>query len=192
MTQNYDRARVLRRSVLLAIVFFVFSSPVYSQDATPLPTPPVGEASPTAGEARPSSHAGEVRPTPFVDEISPTPLIGEISTFEPHSLLGKWNGRIRKFGRHPKLLIDGCAEGQVSGTYKGLFGKFPVSGKYDEQTGAITLFVDFSRSKLTRIKRLKSGTGIIEAKVTGGKLIGVASIQDFDDHQVRWEATKEQ
>jgi|GEM_PF-1686426 len=119
------------------------------------------------------------------------PLVGEVTAFEPHSLLGKWNGHIKKFGRHPKLVIDSCGDGQVTGTYKGIFGRFPVHGKYDDESGAITLIVDFSKSKLTRLKRLKSGTGIIEARVSGNQLIGVATIQDLDSRQVRWEATKD-
>ncbi|MBC8000560.1 MAG: hypothetical protein IAF58_21605 [Leptolyngbya sp.] len=120
-----------------------------------------------------------------------TPLVGGVSTFEPHSLLGKWNGHIKKFGRHPKLYIDTCADGQISGTYKGIFGQFPVSGQYNDETGAITMYVDFSKSKLARFKRFRSGRGIIEAKVSGTSLIGYATVQDLAAHQVKWEATKE-
>lgn len=121
-----------------------------------------------------------------------TPLVGNVTAFEPHSLLGKWNGHIKKFGRHPKLFIDTCADGQISGTYKGIIGQFPVSGQYNDETGAITMYIDFSNSKLARFKRFRSGRGIIEAKVTGSSLIGFATVQDLGPHQVRWEATKEQ
>ncbi len=118
-------------------------------------------------------------------------LNGGVSVFQPHSLIGKWNGHVHRFGRHPKLYITHCQDGQIAGTYKGIFGTFPVTGQYDEATGNISIHVNFSSSKLTWIKRLRSGHGIIEANIQNGLLIGKASIPDLGPKTVRWEAVKD-
>jgi len=119
------------------------------------------------------------------------PLEAGIEVFQPHSLLGKWNGHVRRFGRHPKLIITECQEGRISGTYKGIFGTFPVTGNYVDQTGNITIHVDFSSSVVTRLRKLKSGRGLIEANIKDGLLVGKASIPDLGPKTVRWEAVKE-
>ncbi len=121
----------------------------------------------------------------------PAPLLAGIEIFEPHSLLGQWNGHVHKFGRHPKLYITHCQDGVINGTYRGIFGRFPVSGHYDDKTGDITVHVDFSKSILTKLKRLKSGHGVIEANIKDGVLIGRASIPDLGPKTLRWEAVKE-
>lgn len=118
-------------------------------------------------------------------------LNGGVSVFQPHSLIGKWNGHIKRFGRHPKLFITHCQDGQIAGSYKGIFGTFPVSGQYDESTGDITIHVNFSSSRLTRLKRLRSGHGIIQAKIQNDVLVGQASISDLGSKTVRWEAVKD-
>ena len=118
-------------------------------------------------------------------------LTGGLAVFQPHSLIGKWNGYVKRFGRHPKLDITHCQDGQIAGTYKGIFGTFPVTGQYDEATGDITIHVNFSSSRLTRIKRLRSGSGIIEANIQNGVLVGKATISDLGNKSVRWEAVKE-
>jgi len=118
-------------------------------------------------------------------------LSGGVSVFQPHSLIGLWNGHIKRLGRHPKLQIDYCQDGQIAGTYKGIFGTFPVTGQYDEATGNISIHVDFSRSRLARLKRLRSGHGLIEANIQNGILIGHASIPDLGPKTLRWEAVKD-
>ncbi len=118
-------------------------------------------------------------------------LVGGVTAFEPHCLLGKWNGHVSRFGRHPKLYIDYCQDGRIAGIYKGIFGKFPVSGYYNDQSGDITINVDFSSSALTKFRKLKSGHGVIQANIKDGILVGSASIPDFGPRTVRWEAVKE-
>lgn len=118
-------------------------------------------------------------------------LTGGVSVFQPHSLIGLWNGHIKRFGRHPKLKIDYCQDGQIAGTYKGIFGTFPVTGQYEEATGNITIHVDFSSSRLARLKRLRSGHGLIEANIQNDILIGQASIPDLGPKKLRWEAVKD-
>lgn len=118
-------------------------------------------------------------------------LVGGVTVFEPHCLLGRWNGHISRFGRHPKLYIDYCQDGRIAGFYKGILGKFPVSGYYNDQSGDITINVDFSSSVLTKFRKLKSGHGVIQASIKDGILVGSASIPDLGPRTVRWEAVKE-
>lgn len=118
-------------------------------------------------------------------------LSGGVAVFQPHSLLGLWNGHIKRLGRHPKLQINYCQDGRIAGTYKSIFGTFPVTGQYDEATGNITIHVDFSRSRLAKLKRLRSGHGLIEANIQNGILIGQASIPDLGPKTLRWEAVKD-
>ena len=118
-------------------------------------------------------------------------LNGGVSVFQPHSLIGKWNGRIKRFGTHPKLFITECHDGQIAGSYKGIFGTFPLTGQYEDATGNITIDVDFTSSKWTRLKRFRSGHGIIEANIQNGVLVGRASISDLGHKPVRWEAVKD-
>lgn len=118
-------------------------------------------------------------------------LVAGVTVFEPHSLLGKWNGHVGRFGRHPKLFIDYCRDGRIAGFYKGIFGRFPVSGYYNDQSGDITINVDFSSSALTKFRKLKSGHGVIQANIEDGILVGSASIPDLGPRTVRWEAVKE-
>jgi hypothetical protein len=118
-------------------------------------------------------------------------LVAGVTVFEPHCLLGKWNGHVSRFGRHPKLYIDYCQDGRIAGLYKGIFGKFPVSGYYNDQSGDITINVDFSSSALTKFRKLKSGHGVIQANIKDDILVGRASIPDLGRRTVRWEAVKE-
>lgn len=118
-------------------------------------------------------------------------LSGGVSVLQPHSLIGRWNGNIQRFRRHPKLHITHCQDGQIAGTYKGILGTFPLTGHYDEATGNISIYVNFSSSKLARLKRLRSGRGIIEANIQNGLLVGQASIPDLGPKTVRWEAVKD-
>lgn len=118
-------------------------------------------------------------------------LNGGVTVFQPHSLIGKWNGRIKRFGTHPKLFITECHDGLIAGSYKGIFGTFPLTGQYEDATGNITIDVDFTSSKWTRLKRFRSGHGIIEANIQNGVLVGLASISDLGHKPVRWEAVKD-
>jgi hypothetical protein len=131
-------------------------------------------------------------------EQEQTVLNGQVERFEPSSLLGKWNGHIKKFGRHPKLFIESCEAGQIAGVYKGLFGDFPIVGQYDEASGAITMRVDFSTSKvasaLLRVrkwKKIQRKEGLIQGKIEGNDLVGSASIPELSQRSVRWVASKD-
>ncbi len=131
-------------------------------------------------------------------EQQQTVLNGQVERFEPSSLLGKWNGHIKKFGRHPKLFIESCEAGQIAGVYKGLFGDFPIAGQYDEASGAITMRVDFSTSKVASIlmrvrkwKKIQRKEGLIQGKIEGNDLVGSASIPELSQRSVRWVASKD-
>ena len=121
----------------------------------------------------------------------PVSLVGGVAVFQPHSLVGKWDGHIRRFGRHPKLYIDRCQDGQISGTYKGILGKFPVSGFYEEATGDITINVDITSAALFKLKKFRTKNGLIRANIVGDRLVGTASITELGSRAVRWEAEKD-
>lgn len=143
-------------------------------------------------EVSPPPQSASLQPNPDGTSRQSAALVGGIAAFEPHSLIGKWNGRIRRFGRHPRLFIDTCENGQITGTYKGLIGECPVQGNYNDTTGDITIYVDITGSRLGIIRKLKTARqGIIEAKISGGNLVGSAYIPELGSHRVKWEATKD-
>lgn len=147
-----------------------------------------------SASAADASSSGLVEDSPRPEAVGGSARIllnGGVEVFQPHSLIGRWNGHVKRFGRHPKLDITHCQDGQIAGTYKGIFGTFPLTGQYDGVTGDITIHVDFSSSRMAKFKRLRSGHGIIEANIQNGVLIGKASISDLGDRSVRWEAVKE-
>ncbi len=168
------------QAMVAAFCVFLLSVPCHAQGTeSPLP------AATTAVPATASAEANLER------EGNSRQLVGGVTTFQPHSLLGQWNGHIKRFGRHPKLYIDYCQDGKITGSYKGIFGRFPVSGFYSDQTGDITIHVDFSSSILTKFKKLKSGHGVIQANIKDDVLVGSASIPDLGSKSVRWEAVKD-
>lgn len=181
---SFIKLTTARRTVFITLILQAFWTS--ASDANEIEPKPSNSA-----VSNPSRSADEATSSTSKEERSNPLLNGGVSVFQLHSLIGKWNGHIKKFGRHPKLCITQCDDGQIAGTYKGIFGTFPVTGQYDEATGNITIHVDFSASKLTRIKRLRSGHGIIEANIQNGVLIGRASIADLGPKSVRWEAVKD-
>lgn len=185
LNKRINKSAAARLAVFLSL--FMQAAPVTAAEATePAPILPsdIGVISRSRLEA-------DTPASTYKGGSNNVLLNGGVSVFQPHSLIGKWNGHIHKFGRHPKLNITHCQGGQIAGTYKGIFGTFPVNGRYDEATGNISIDVNFSSSVLTRLKRLRSGHGIIEANIQNGLLVGQASIPDLGPKTVRWEAVKD-
>lgn len=183
---NYSmRKKWVRASTAACyVVLFSFSTPAFQVSAAES----LQSGSSVTNTSQISQDATESTQKAGTNSVQ---LSGGVAVFQPHSLLGLWNGHIKRLGRHPKLQIDYCQDGQIAGSYKGIFGTFPVTGQYDEATGNISIHVDFSRSRLTRLKRLRSGHGVIEANIQNGILIGHASIPDLGPKTLRWEAVKD-
>ncbi len=185
LNKRFTKSAAARQAVFLSL--FMQAAPVMAAEATELARilpSNIGAVSQSSLESDTSTPTNK-------GSSSNVLLNGGVSVFQPHSLIGKWNGHVHRFGRHPKLHITHCQDGQITGTYKGIFGTFPVNGHYDEATGNITIHVNFSSSRLARLKRLRSGHGIIEANIQNGLLVGQASIPDLGPKTVRWEAVKD-
>lgn len=123
-----------------------------------------------------------------------TVISGGVEAFDQHSLIGTWKGHIKGLGRHPTVYIDSCENGQLSGTYKGLIGTFPLTGTFDESSHNLNIQVDFSKSKLLHLRRMKTATGLIRATVDPGatRLTGRANIAELGPREVAWEASKKE
>ena len=121
------------------------------------------------------------------------PLEGRVQMQEETNqnlLIGLWKGTVIEYHRHPTMTIESQHGTELQGIYKGLIGKFPLTGVYDQNTGAIRIFVDFSKWKIIRLRGVKEGIAILEGKVNGDTITGTANIPDLGDRVVHFEATR--
>lgn len=119
-------------------------------------------------------------------------LEGGVAMQSQPDLLGVWNVDIKRLHRHPTFVIQNIQDKALSGSYTGKLGTFPLIGSYDAATGSVLLSVDFSQSRVARIRRLanKSLVGQFQGKIEDGKLQGIASMPDVTGIKFKWEATK--
>ncbi|CAN5418048.1 hypothetical protein BH10CYA1_BH10CYA1_02240 [soil metagenome] len=103
---------------------------------------------------------------------------------------GRWKGHVFEYHRHPTVEITAQNGNQVSGTYSGILGKFPLSGVIEETTGTVQLSVDFSRSRLARWKRRNSAVAIFTGQLKDEVISGTATIPEFGDKMVHFEAKR--
>lgn len=122
------------------------------------------------------------------EAIATAPTEPDLNTF-----IGVWKVEIPKIRRKPTVTITSINDKQVSGTYKGLLGTFPLWGSYQVESGEVKLFVDFSRSRLARMTR-KSEKAI--AHMTGKvdmaerTIIGSASLPEFSNRVFAFNGRK--
>ncbi len=119
-------------------------------------------------------------------------LQGGVVVQSQPDLLGVWNVQLKSLHRHPRFVIRDVQDNALSGIYTGMLGTFPMKGSYDADTGNVFLSVDFSESRLHRLRGLrnKSLVGQFQGKIEDGKLCGIASMPDVTGRSVRWEAKK--
>ena len=131
------------------------------------------------------------------------PLQGQVSTTETvavaptepdlSSFLGIWKVEIPKIRRKPTVTITSVNDQQVTGTYKGLLGTFPLWGNYHAETGEVRLFVDFSRSSLARMTR-RSDKAIAhmagKVDLSERTIIGSASLPEFSNRVYAFNGKK--
>lgn len=124
-----------------------------------------------------------------------TVLKGKVEMREVHALsplIGVWKVKVKRFPFRRKLDIQRVEDDSISGTYTGLLGTFPMTGRFDEQSGSLQLFVDFSRSRLTRLPRLshKNLVAEIHAQLINDEIRGTGSLPDVSRRMVHWQARK--
>jgi hypothetical protein len=105
-------------------------------------------------------------------------------------LSGLWKGHVIEYHRHPTVTIETQHGSELQGIYKGLIGKFPLTGVYDQNSGAIRLFVDISKSRLMKLLGVKDGIAILQGKVNGDTINGTGNIPDLGGRLVHFEATR--
>ncbi len=112
------------------------------------------------------------------------------STKAVTDVTGTWKGHVIEFRRHPTVLISEQNGNEIKGTYSGLLGKFPLNGVFDEAAGTIQLYVDFSKSRLTRWKKKKEAIAVFNGSFKDEIISGTASIPEFGERMVHFEARK--
>lgn len=120
-------------------------------------------------------------------------LEGSVTMQDSSPLLGTWNAEIKKFHRHPRVIISEVAEdATIRGSYCGLLGTFPLVGKISEQDNSIEITVDFSSAKLKPFRKLgtKSLIAHMQGSFKDGKIIGTATMPDVSMMEVAWTAEK--
>ncbi len=122
------------------------------------------------------------------EAITTAPTEPDLNTF-----IGIWKVEIPKIRRKPTVTITSINANQVSGTYKGLLGTFPLWGNYQAETGEVRLFVDFSRSRLARMTR-KSEKAIAhmtgKVDVAERTITGSASLPEFSNRVFAFNGRK--
>ena len=103
-------------------------------------------------------------------------------------LTGLWKGHVKEYARHPSILIEQQVDDKVSGTYKGLLGRFPLSGTFNKETGTIQLLVDFSASPWLKHTMFKSAVAVMNGTFSGDTITGTANIEEFGRKPVHFEA----
>lgn len=103
---------------------------------------------------------------------------------------GTWKGHVLEYHRHPRVEITEQTGNQMRGTYSGLLGKFPLTGTLDQINQSVQFNVDFSKSKLARWKRRETVVAVFYGSITEGKISGTASIPEFGNRTVHFEANK--
>jgi len=125
---------------------------------------------------------------------SSSPIQGHVEIDETPGpkLLGKWKGKIIEFRRHPTVSIDAQQGSKVDGTYKGILGKFPLTGRLHEDNSSITFYVDFTGAKSFWFRKHSGAmVAIIEGKLVGNTICGTACLPDISDRKVHFSASKE-
>jgi len=113
---------------------------------------------------------------------------------ESDSLLGVWKISIPQLHRNPKVAIKSISHGQVTGTYKGLLGTFPLWGNYKIETGEIALFIDFSSAKIARFrsgnKRKAIAQMIGRVDLANQFVSGSAALPEFSNGNFQFQGKK--
>jgi sterol desaturase/sphingolipid hydroxylase (fatty acid hydroxylase superfamily) len=105
--------------------------------------------------------------------------------------IGLWKGHVHEFHRHPTVRIESQEGTRVQGTYKGLLGKFPLTGDYNIADGTLKLYVDFSSCPLVRRKKKNKAIAVLDGSLKDNIITGVGSIPEFGDRTVHFDATKD-
>jgi hypothetical protein len=106
------------------------------------------------------------------------------------TLLGSWKAHVLVVERHPTVVITTCTESEVSGTYIGQFGRFPLTGTYDKESGKVNLSVDFTGLKLLKLRGLNSAKAVLVGTIHGTAIKGQATFPEFHDKTFQWEAVQ--
>lgn len=78
----------------------------------------------------------------------------------------------------------------VSGTYSGILGKFPLTGVIEPSSGTVQLSVDFSKSRLARWKKRDTVLAIFTGQLKDDVIVGTATIPEFGSKMVHFEAKR--
>jgi len=130
--------------------------------------------------------------SPVPDDITPLKGAVEISDEKAPDLTGTWKGHVLEYHRHPKMEIIEQNGSQIKGIYSGLLGKFPLTGSVDLVNQTVQLNVDFSRSRLAKWKRRDTVIAVFNGTIKDEVISGIASIPEFGDKSVHFEAKKRQ
>jgi hypothetical protein len=109
---------------------------------------------------------------------------------EPN-LIGKWNGYVTEYKRHPTVSISSQQDHKFSGTYKGIFGKFPLTGYLEADNSTIKFYVDFKGVKFRLFKPSKPVVAVMDGKLDGNTIYGTAVLVDYGSRPVHFSANKE-
>jgi hypothetical protein len=187
--------------LIIALTFiFTEQSPMSGEPCEPEANGESAAAAASGEPGAPETHGASAAPDALeVPEIpgKPTksshPLEGSVQIQEEANqnlLTGVWHARIIEFRRHPTVSIENQQGTELQGTYKGLIGKFPLTGVYDQSTSSIRLFVDLSQSRMAKWRGLKEGIAVLKGTVKGDTMTGTANIPELSDRQVHFEAKR--
>lgn len=122
------------------------------------------------------------------------PLQGKVqfldTSIKEPDFTGSWKGHVLEYHRHPKVEITAQNGNEVSGTYKGILGTFPLAGVIEPTAGTVQLSVDFSKSRLARWKKRDSVVAIFNGQLKDDVISGTATIPEFGNKMVHFEAKK--
>ncbi|MBS1953659.1 MAG: sterol desaturase family protein [Cyanobacteria bacterium SZAS-4] len=116
-------------------------------------------------------------------QFSETPVVAPDFT-------GSWKGHVLEYHRHPKVEITAQNGNEVSGTYTGILGKFPLAGVIEPTAGTVQLSVDFSKSILARWKKRESVMAIFTGQLKDDVISGTATIPEFGSKMVHFQAKR--
>lgn len=126
--------------------------------------------------------------------LSDQPLKGGVEFSDiapkPPDFTGSWKGHVLEYHRHPKVEITAQNGNDVSGTYSGILGKFPLTGVIEPSSGTVQLSVDFSKSRLARWKKRDTVLAIFTGQLKDDVIVGTATIPEFGSKMVHFEAKR--